>query len=75
MARRPGAAPGIAGFGDLRAQLVRDVLHLKCHGKQTLTGRIKEHSVPLPALSATGDQSCCFSLLGRFRRAEGFGAL
>lgn len=38
MARRPGAAPGIAGFGDLRAQLVRDVLDLKFEEEQSFRG-------------------------------------
>jgi len=38
MARRPGAAPGIAGFGDLRTQLVCDVRVVLFGGARVLKG-------------------------------------
>lgn len=43
MARRPGAAPGIAGFGNLRTLLVCDV-HLQCGTASCLNGRPGERA-------------------------------
>lgn len=54
MARRPGAAPGIAGFGDLRAQLVRGVLHLKSEKRDRST----IHPVHFDRLFTAGDWAC-----------------
>jgi hypothetical protein len=57
MARRPGAAPGIAGFGNLRAQLVRGVLYLNSEKRNSATF----HPDHFRQRFATGDWTCWFS--------------
>lgn len=69
MARRPGAAPGIAGFGDLRAQLVRGVLYL------TSEKRIPPPFILITSASGSPQETGPVGfLLSQFRRAAGVSA-